>query len=38
MKKLKNIYFLFLSLGIACVPLTGCTDYLDKAPESEAFG
>ncbi len=35
MKKLKKYIFPLLVAGIACVPLTGCTDYLDKAPESE---
>ena len=35
MKKLKKYICPLLVAGIACVPLTGCTDYLDKAPESE---
>lgn len=35
MKKLKRHIYLFLAAAMACAPLTGCTDYLDKAPESE---
>lgn len=33
MKKLKKYIFPLLVAGIACVPLTGCTDYLDKTRE-----
>lgn len=35
MKKLKQHIFTLVAAGLALSPLTACTDYLDKAPESE---
>lgn len=35
MKKLKKYILSFLAAGFAATALTGCTDYLDKAPESD---
>ncbi|MDE6144035.1 MAG: RagB/SusD family nutrient uptake outer membrane protein, partial [Muribaculaceae bacterium] len=35
MKRLKQHIFTLLAAGMVLSPLSACTDYLDKAPESE---